>query len=118
MREQVNLLEETTSILARHQKTPSDVRFVTVASINSGKYEDLGPCSGSWDDFAALANFTYDSGYGGAEVAEELKVVGDDWWLERGEYDGSEWWEFKQLPEMPKCSQGLVTVLSYEPSDD
>lgn len=25
-------------------------------------------------------------------------VVGDDWWLERHEYDGSEWWEFKRLP--------------------
>ena len=26
----------------------------------------------------------------------------DDSWLERGEYDGSEWWEMKTLPNIPK----------------
>jgi len=28
-----------------------------------------------------------------------LTVAGDDWWLERHGYDGSEWWEFKTLPK-------------------
>lgn len=28
-------------------------------------------------------------------------IVGDDWWMERHEYDGSEWWEFKELPKKP-----------------
>lgn len=25
-------------------------------------------------------------------------LVGDGWWIERAEYDGSEWWEFKTIP--------------------
>ena len=41
------------------------------------------------------------NGFGGAEVNENLFVVGADWWLERHEYDGSEWWEFKTLPTKP-----------------
>lgn len=28
--------------------------------------------------------------------------MGDDWWLERHEYDGSEWFELKELPDKPK----------------
>jgi len=28
--------------------------------------------------------------------------VGDDWWLERHEYDGSEWWVFQKLPIKPQ----------------
>lgn len=42
---------------------------------------------------------TYDSGYGKSEVAEDLVIVGDGWWLERNEYDGAEWWEYKETPK-------------------
>ncbi|WP_421354963.1 hypothetical protein [Streptococcus suis] len=41
----------------------------------------------------------YDSGYGSANVATDLVVVGKNWWLERGEYDGSEWWNYKESPK-------------------
>ena len=30
--------------------------------------------------------------------ATDLVLVGDGWWIERCEYDGSEWWEFKTIP--------------------
>jgi hypothetical protein len=109
-----NLLSETMDMLARYKKTPADVRFVSVESIRWGKHEDLAQQVGTWAEFVALADFEYDGGYGGAEVAEALKVVGDDWWLERGEYDGSEWWEFKQLPERPQGTQMLVTLHAGE----
>lgn len=52
--------------------------------------------------FLKLADVYYDSGYGAAEIAEDLVIVGDNWWLERREYDGSEWWEFKSLPSKSK----------------
>lgn len=39
---------------------------------------------------------------GTEEVATDLLVVGDGWWLERHEYDGSEWWEHKALPAKPE----------------
>lgn len=82
-----NLLQETIAAL-RH---PED-QVLWVGS-SDGKYAI------SWDDFAKIAADTeYDAGYGGAEIAIDLVVVGNGWWLERGEYDGSEWWEFKKQP--------------------
>ena len=93
-----NLLAETNKILVENGKTPLDVLFV--ASF-SGGFDGRVPALGTWEDFAKLANFQYDSGYGGADINMNLVIVGDCWWLERGEYDGSEWWEFKTIPMKP-----------------
>lgn len=87
-----NLLDETVHYLKESLKVPSDVEFV--------RFGESFYCS--WDEFSAVASFNYDNGYGGAEIDLRLKVVGRDWWLERGEYDGSEWWEFKTFPEKPE----------------
>lgn len=91
-----NLLKETLEILKAYDKTPSDVLWV--GTLPPEWKKDKKRAIGSWDDFATLADFNYDSGYGSNEVQSDLFVVGDGWWLERGEYDGSEWWEFKTLP--------------------
>ena len=40
----------------------------------------------------------YDSGYGAAEIREDLVIMGNGWWLERDEYDGSEWWTYCVAP--------------------
>lgn len=95
----MNLLKETLDVLASNNKTESVVLWV---GIQRGDYEKRPSISFSWDEFAALADFEYDNGYGGAEIADHLKIVGADWWLERGEYDGAEWWEFKTLPTKPE----------------
>lgn len=65
-----------------------------------------------WDDvlWAGTENYTvpldalykamdinYDQGYGSQEIALDLIIVGANWWLERHEYDGSEWWELKSI---------------------
>jgi hypothetical protein len=84
-----NLLDETVAFLARHGHTPDNVQWV--GSIG-------GSYGCTWDEFVPLANREYDAGYGGAEVSQNLVVVGHDWWLERHEYDGSEWWEYKSRP--------------------
>lgn len=86
-----NLLEETLKVLADNGKTPDDVEWV--GSVSFGWF--------SWDDFAGLANKTYNSGFGGQEVASDLVVAGKNWWLERHDYDGSEWWEYKEQPQRP-----------------
>ena len=44
-----------------------------------------------------LSQINYDSGYGGQELFGII-VFKDCTWLERHEYDGSEWWERKELP--------------------
>lgn len=45
----------------------------------------------------SLASINYDNGYGGQELFGTI-VFKDGTWLERGEYDGSEWWEHRKLP--------------------
>ena len=84
----MNLLKETKEILADNKKKVSDVLFI-----------NLKQSSCTWEQFKAVSNFNYDNGYGGNEIEGSLKIVGDNWWLERGEYDGSEWWEFKKMPK-------------------
>lgn len=92
----MNLLNETFEALKSNGKEPKDVKWV--AAKNG---------FGSWDDFVALANFDYNKGYGRNEIDLTLKVVGDGWWLERGEYDGSEWWNFQSPPIEPEKSRPL-----------
>lgn len=54
-----------------------------------------------YENFLDQLNFTYDSGYGGQELFGIIWYE-DGSWSERGEYDGSEWWEHNELPEIPE----------------
>ena len=94
-----NLKEETLLALEENGKKTSDVRWIG----SDGRYI-------SQELFWKIADREYCDGFGGAEVNGCLKIVGDDWWLERGEYDGSEWWEFKTLPTKPtiEASEPLI----------
>lgn len=84
-----NLLKETEEALFDNGKTWADVRYIT-----DGEFEiPLGV-------FKIKADQKYDNGYG-LQLVANICIVGDDWWLERAEYDGSEWWEYKQKPERP-----------------
>lgn len=87
----MNLLEETLEKLKEHGKTPEDITWI--GCLSDGYF--------TWDEFKKLADVEYDDGYGTAEVDEGLVIVGDTWWLSRGEYDGSEWWDFNEKPEKP-----------------
>lgn len=64
----------------------------------------------TWDEFAALADINYDDGYGAQEIAKDLVIVGDSWWLERYEYDGSESWDYKELPVKPNNHIQVMSV--------
>jgi hypothetical protein len=103
-----NLLNETIQIINGVLKSVEDVEWVGTINRSENFY-----CS--WDDFSkAAANINYNAGFGGAEICSDLVVCGKDWWLERHEYDGSEWWEFKELPARPEVynAQKIVDVLS------
>lgn len=41
----------------------------------------------------------YDSGYGSQEWFGWISFT-DGTWIERGEYDGSEWWEVREQPSL------------------
>lgn len=88
----INFLKETMEDLDRCKKDfYADVLWIGTRD---------GSTKISHNDFLVMANFEYDNGFGGAEINTNLVLVGKDWWLERGEYDGSEWWTFKQIPEL------------------
>ena len=75
-----NLLIETQEILENNEKSFDDVKWI--GTLNDGiEHVCLG-----------------------------LLVVGDNWWLERHEYDGSEWWEFKTIPNKPKGELRLCDI--------
>lgn len=85
----INLLKETTQALRQHGKTWNDVDFITD-----------GECEIPLEVFKIKANEKYDNGYG-LQLVSNICIVGSNWWLERAEYDGSEWWEYKEKPERP-----------------
>lgn len=91
---QLNLKKETLASLREYGKNAKDVRWVGT----EGRETPL-------DEFWKLADRDYDNGFGGANINENLMVVGDDWWLERHEYDGSEWWEYKEHPSQPLIAE-------------
>ena len=84
----MNLLKETIEFLEENGKTIDDITYIVGNDFGISK-----------DDFIRLANYNYDDGYGSPEVATDLKLCGNGFWIERHEYDGSEWWEFKEQPK-------------------
>ena len=55
------------------------------------------------DSFLEKLDFEYDSGYGSQNLFGNIWFT-DNTWAERGEYDGSEWW---QIPNRPKICDDL-----------
>lgn len=86
-----NLYNEIVSDLKNKNKTVDDISWI-------GTIEKLYDT----EKFLSLAKkINYDPGYGGEEISQDLLIVGKDFWLERHEYDGSEWFEYKTLPSKP-----------------
>lgn len=87
-----NLWEETIQEINNSNHSIDDIDWIG----GSKCYIDV-------QDFIKMAAQTYyDAGYGGQEVAEDLVIVfKDNTWLERAEYDGSEWWRYKAVPQKP-----------------
>ena len=91
----VNLFDETTKILRNHGHSWKDVHFVSLKVNEKDYYVNV-------KDFSLMsAKYEYSNSFGCVWVPFSLKIAGEDWWLERNEYDGSEWWEFKQKPLKP-----------------
>lgn len=101
--EDKTLWDETIDILKRNGKTFDDVVAVCGEQFQITK-----------EEFRKYSKTTYDDGYGAPKVAEDLLVIGKDFWLERQEYVGSEWWEFKQIPEYEKLPFVKITALTVD----
>lgn len=95
----MNLLQETIEILKENGKTKDDIIWF-------GCKDFQIPI----EDFEKLTNVEYHSEHGSVEVALDLIVVGKDLWLERREYDGKEWWEYKQFPKTPSIIKKVSKI--------
>lgn len=106
----MNLLKETLAELIYIKKDNSDIEFI---GSSDGEYA----CT--WNHFCELANIEYDKSYGSNKIAIDLVIVFKDGsWLSRREYDGSEWWEYNELPtKKPNCK--IVTnILNINYQDE
>lgn len=66
-------------------------------------YDDVKPAL--YDEARAatitdMGEHSYDSGYGGQELFGCVWMDNGEW-ITRGEYDGSEWWDYHRIPEIP-----------------
>lgn len=95
-----NLYKSTIYALKSKNKNFEDVKYV--------KY--CGEYYTTIEQFLEVAkNIYYDGGYGGVEINQTILIVGFNWWLERNEYDGSEWWEYKEIPSRDCCTLKDIT---------
>ena len=88
----MNFLNETIGAINNSGHTTDDVMFI---GSSDGKYRI------KFDEFALLANFEYDNGFGGQELFGTIWYT-DGTWADRGEYDGSEWWQNNVCPIVPE----------------
>ncbi len=99
----MNLLQETKEDIEKSGHTFADVIFI--GSVDSGHCCTIA-------EFHDLADIEYDNGFGGQEVASDLKIVfsdGSSMW--RGENDGSEWWEYSVPFEDPKKQKKIKKII-------
>jgi len=54
-----------------------------------------------WEQFLTQLDFEYDNGYGTQELFGTI-WMSNEVWLDRHEYDGSEYWEWQAIPEIPE----------------
>lgn len=98
-----NLWEETNRALEEKEKSFNDVVAICGNDFQITK-----------EDFEKYSKTEYDNGYGSPKVAEDLLIIGADFWLERHEYDGLEWWEFKAMPNYKELPFKPITALTVE----
>ena len=80
-----NLLKETIEVLRDNGRSEKDVLWVGTKTHKI-----------TWENFKEIADVEYSSGFGAPEVAQDLIISGNGFWMDRGEYDGSEWWNFNE----------------------
>ena len=101
----MNLYDETIETLENHDKTIADIEYIGTlrTKINTNKALEL------------MKKTNYDSGYGRQEIACNLMIKGADFIMTRGEYDGSEWWVYRQTnPSLPQVESD---VKSFKTND-
>lgn len=96
----INFASETIEILHDHDYTIEDISWI-------GTHEFTIPIH----EFFDVARKTdYNNGYGSANIPCDLIIMMKDGsWYSRGEYDGSEWWDYNPQLSKPAIQLHLKT---------
>ena len=107
----MNIINAKEEFISFVRNTKSKVLCAKLSfEINYNEHEDCflreGYTQREYEDFMIRIDRRYDSGYGGQELFGNIWFK-DGSWVERGEYDGSEWWVHCVCPEIPKECKGI-----------
>ena len=96
-----NLQEETLEAIRGSGKNIEDIAYCNIYYSYWRNKDSINICVDTFD--IDSLNLKYDAGYGSQEIFGFI-VFTDNSWLQRREYDGSEWWEYFKTPErIGKC---------------
>lgn len=76
-----------------------DLKCATVTCLHESHLK-VGYSDCDLVQFLQSLDYIYDSGYGGQELHGTIWYK-DGTWSDRGEYDGSEWWNYNSVPDIP-----------------
>lgn len=98
-----NLLHSTLEVMSRHNKHPSDIKYIGDIK---GNYLE-------WDQFFVAANTEHGFDNDQLRVAIDLMIIfNDNSWMTRQVFTGTEWWEYVELPSPGKRNQ-ILDVMSH-----
>ena len=95
-----NLYDETIKAINGRKIAYAKIKVNNDILGDDAKYINLKPyhtCSERGEFYNSLRNINYDNGYG-SQYVFGFVVFTDGTWIERKEYDGSEWWGSKRCP--------------------
>ena len=82
----INFKEETLKAINESGHKIEDVMFI---GSNNGEYRI------NIEKFLEISDFEYDNSWGSPKIATDLIIYfKDKTYITRGEYDGSEWWQY------------------------
>ena len=113
-----NVLRELTQVLKEYDMEMSDVKCFEIVYDQQFGYDENAeiftmyaydtnhPKPALYDEHLEatiqdMNNCNYDEGYGAQKLFGTVWLKNGDW-MTRGEYDGSEWWEYHTMPDIPK----------------
>ena len=90
--------------LLEELKDKATVKCISIKDVRSWNNSKtivlkVGYTQKDYEEFLEKLNYEYDRGYGSQEL-EGIVWLSDGTWIDRGEYDGSEWWIYQKCPDI------------------
>lgn len=105
----INAKEELLEVLKRSGKSIEDIEFAGLRYDCNPEEVDLGCVTENTNFLLKSLDFLYDEDYGTQHIYGYI-LFRDGSWLERGEYDGAEWWKF-MIPPTKESIESYINAL-------